>query len=70
MIATFVIQQAAIDINSLSPLVIQVLYDIATECQWFVREGDVADGADTTLQLAMEALILLSQRWTFNVSIS
>ncbi|KAF4854063.1 Transcription factor BOA15 [Colletotrichum siamense] len=67
MIATFVIQQAAIDINSLSPLVIQVLYDIATECQWFVREGDVADGADTTLQLAMEALILLSQRWTVAV---
>lgn len=64
MIATFVIQQAAIDVNSLSPLVIQVLYDIATECQWFVREGDVADGADTTLQLAMEALILLSERWT------
>ncbi|KAL0939844.1 fungal specific transcription factor [Colletotrichum truncatum] len=63
MLASVVIQQAAQNFNSLSPLVIQVLYDIATECQWFVREGDVVEGADTTLQLVTEALGLISQRW-------
>ncbi|KAH6900634.1 hypothetical protein B0T10DRAFT_600897 [Thelonectria olida] len=47
-----------------SPLIAQSLYDIATECQWFLREGDMAaEGAAETMQLLMEALSLLAQRW-------
>ncbi|KAF6810916.1 fungal specific transcription factor [Colletotrichum musicola] len=62
-LASLVIRQATENIEGLSPLVVQALYDVATECQWFVREGDVADGADSTLRLATDALVLLSQRW-------
>jgi len=45
-----------------NPLVIQALYDAATECQWFVQEEDSVE-AERTLQLLMEALALLAKRW-------
>ncbi|KAF7545204.1 hypothetical protein G7Z17_g9349 [Cylindrodendrum hubeiense] len=62
-LARCVIQQGAENLDRSSPLVIQSLYDAATECQWFLREGDVVEGAGTTLRLLMGALNLLAQRW-------
>ncbi|TDZ54525.1 Transcription factor BOA15 [Colletotrichum trifolii] len=63
-LALTVLQQGAQASDGLSPLLIQVLYDIATECQWLIREGEIVKGADSTLSLAADALKLLSQRWS------
>ncbi|KAK7408030.1 hypothetical protein QQX98_009803 [Neonectria punicea] len=62
-LARCVLQQGAESLARSNPLVIQCLYDAATECEWFIREGDVVEGARETLQLLMEALRLLAQRW-------
>ncbi|RDW77840.1 hypothetical protein BP6252_05893 [Coleophoma cylindrospora] len=63
VLARRVIQQGTENINRSSPLVVQCLYDVATECQWFIREGNIVDGAGRTMQLLMEALTLLGRRW-------
>ena len=63
VLASCVIQQGTENINRSSPLVVQCLYDVATECQWFIREGDVVEGAGRTMKLLIEALTLLAQRW-------
>jgi hypothetical protein len=63
VLARRLLRQGAENLDRSSPLVIHCLYDAATECQWFVREGDVVEGAASTLQLLVEALTLLAQRW-------
>ncbi|KAH7156585.1 hypothetical protein EDB81DRAFT_395582 [Dactylonectria macrodidyma] len=62
-LAQCVLRQGAENLDRSSPLVVQCLYDAATECQWFLKEGDVVEGAATTLRLLMGALNLLAQRW-------
>ncbi|KAI5467616.1 hypothetical protein BGZ63DRAFT_419312 [Mariannaea sp. PMI_226] len=62
-LARRVLAQGMDDLNKSSPLVAQCLYDIATECQWFIREGDAGDSTAETLQLTMDALSLVAQRW-------
>lgn len=62
-LARCVLRQGAENLDKSNPLVIQCLYDAATECQWFLREGDVVEGTETTLQLVTGALNLLAQRW-------
>lgn len=64
ILAQNVLQQGAENLDRSSPLVLQSLYDVATECQWFIREGAVVEGAENTLQLLIEALTLLRQRWS------
>jgi hypothetical protein len=62
-LAQCVLQYGTENLHQSSPLVIQCLYDAATECHWFVREGDVVEAAGSTLQLLVEALTLLAHRW-------
>jgi hypothetical protein len=62
VLAWHVIQQATERLDATSPLIIHALYDVATECQWFVRE-DYTEEAANSLRLLVEALTLLSQRW-------
>lgn len=62
-LARCVLRQGTENLDTSNPLVIQCLYDTATECQWFLREGDVVEGTETTLQLVIGALNLLAQRW-------
>ncbi|KAF2655004.1 hypothetical protein K491DRAFT_693296 [Lophiostoma macrostomum CBS 122681] len=63
-LAQYVLRQGKQHLDASSPLVLQCLYDAATECQWFIREGDVVEGAERTMELLMEAIRLLSQRWS------
>ncbi|KAI9152101.1 Transcription factor BOA15 [Paramyrothecium foliicola] len=64
-LARCVIEQCSANPERSSPLVVQALYDAATECLWFEREGgDVMDAATSTLQLLMQALALLAERWS------
>ncbi|KAF2798554.1 hypothetical protein K505DRAFT_357400 [Melanomma pulvis-pyrius CBS 109.77] len=62
-IAWHVLRQGTTSLDGSSPIVIHCLYDAATECAWFVREGDIVEGAASTLQLLVQALTLLAGRW-------
>jgi hypothetical protein len=63
-LARCVIAECSKDLNQASPLVVQALYDAATECQWFIREGgEVMDTASTTFELLLQALALIARRW-------
>jgi hypothetical protein len=62
VIAWHVIQQGTEMLDDISPLIIHTLYDVATECQWFVQE-DYSEGAASSLRLLVEALTLLAPRW-------
>jgi hypothetical protein len=47
-----------------SPLLLQALYDAATECQWLAREGEVVDPADAEgLAAILETLRAVGRRW-------
>ncbi|GJC79846.1 hypothetical protein ColLi_02684 [Colletotrichum liriopes] len=56
-------RQGMKDVNRLSPLLVQCLYDIATDCQGFTRKGDAIEGMEKTMSLITGTLALLSQRW-------
>ncbi|KAF2802284.1 uncharacterized protein BDZ99DRAFT_483019 [Mytilinidion resinicola] len=62
LLARFVLRQGA-ELHKASPLVIHCLYDAASECQWFVREGGVIPEAKGTLRVLIEALTLMAKRW-------
>ncbi|KAH8881068.1 hypothetical protein GQ53DRAFT_848507 [Thozetella sp. PMI_491] len=63
-LARHVLQQGAEHPERSNPLVIQCLYDSASECQWLLKEGDEAvEGTSTTLKLLVDALKLLAERW-------
>lgn len=62
-IARHVLRQGVECPERLNPLVIQCIYDAASECQWLLREGEVVEGVADTLELLVEALNALSQRW-------
>ncbi|GKT59957.1 fungal specific transcription factor [Colletotrichum tofieldiae] len=56
-------RQGMKDVNRLSPLLVQCLYDIATDCQGFKRKGDAIEGMEKTMTLVTGTLALLSLRW-------
>jgi hypothetical protein len=63
-LARHVLHQSVEFPERLSFLVVQCIYDAASECQWLIREGEVAvEGIATTLELLVETLNALSQRW-------
>jgi len=62
VIAWHVIQPGTEMLDIINPPIIHTLYNVATECQWFVRE-DYSEGAASSLRLLVEALTLLAPRW-------
>jgi hypothetical protein len=63
-LAWHVLQQATEHPERMNPLVIQCLYDVASECQWLLQEGSMAiEGADITLKQVVETLRVLGKRW-------
>ncbi|KZL63222.1 fungal specific transcription factor [Colletotrichum incanum] len=56
-------RQGMKDVNRLSPLLVQCLYDIAIEWQGFKRKGDIIEGMEKTMTMITGTLALLSLRW-------
>ena len=62
VIARIVLEGGENALATTSPLTLQCLYHAGTECKWFVRESPRSD-MRVSLQLVMDALTLLANRW-------